>query len=67
MPFRREHEVRRFQIPMDYVVLMCCFKSLGNLPGFFPVHPLEHVVDHEKVRVSELAPGPGLRSLDLES
>ena len=25
------------------------------------------VVDHEKVRVSELAPGPGLRSLDLES
>ena len=26
-----------------------------------------YVVDHEKVRVSELAPGPGLRSLDLES
>ena len=26
-----------------------------------------NVVDHEKVRVSELAPGRGLRSLDLES
>ena len=25
------------------------------------------VVDHDKVRVSELAPGSGLRSLDLES
>ena len=28
---------------------------------------LKNVVDHGKVRVSELAPGRGLRSLDLES